>query len=144
MADDQTPDEGNAVKELRAKLEASIAERAQERAELLQLRKERLFDKVGIPEKGPGVLFRKTYDGDLTEDAIKAEADLYDLFAKPAEEQPDPDANAWSRITNTPVFESENVRVEQDVLDLLKNPNTSEQDALAALDKLGLLRAPHL
>lgn len=58
------------LKQLRAK-----AKRADElERELQTLKRDRVFDRLGIADSGPGKWFRKGYDGDLDEAAIRAAA----------------------------------------------------------------------
>lgn len=80
MADDQT-DAGASNEEargLRAQLEAAKAEAAAAKAEAESIKqqaaREQAFAKAGIPDSKLGELFRKTYEGDLSADAIKANA----------------------------------------------------------------------
>lgn len=49
-------------------------ELAQREAELERVRRDLLFDKVGIPGEKIGKLFRDSYQGELTEEAIRAAA----------------------------------------------------------------------
>lgn len=69
--------DGHDIKNLRAK--AAKADELEARLAALQeqlVAKDRqaLFDKVGVPAEKLGKLFRTSYDGDLTEEAVKAAA----------------------------------------------------------------------
>lgn len=63
-------DDNAVIKELRAK--AAKADEAEARAAAAE--RDLAFTKAGIPDEGVGSYFRKGYDGDLTAEAIKAEA----------------------------------------------------------------------
>jgi hypothetical protein len=101
MADDQ-PIEGQDEKnwkELRK--QADEAKAAQ--AEMEQMRRELAFAKAGIDtESKLGKMLFKTYDGELTNDAIKAEASEIGLFKEPEQqprgEQISEDERAQSRV----------------------------------------------
>ena len=86
MADDQDtngPDgealDPNIREELRKAREVT-KERDAATAELASLRREHAFTQAGIPEAGPGALFRKAYDGDLDVTAVKTAAEGYGVL----------------------------------------------------------------
>ena len=56
-----------------------------------------MFDKLGIPEKGAGKLFRQHYEGDLTEEAVLQAAAEYDLVQPSAPTTP-VDQGAFQRM----------------------------------------------
>lgn len=83
---DPDPEDGdNLVKNLRAQLKAARKE-VNEYKELAtagqQAVRERAFDKAGIPDTKLGQMFRKSYDGDVTPEAIRAAAVEYELIAE--------------------------------------------------------------
>ena len=58
--------------------------------ELEHLKRDLVFKEAGIPEEGPGKLFRKAYDGDVSEDAIRAAAQEYGILDAPPNSEPSP------------------------------------------------------
>ena len=66
------------------KAEKQAEELAETKAELNAYKRETQFTKLGIPEDGVGKLFRKSYDGDLTPEAISKSALEYGII-KPTE-----------------------------------------------------------
>lgn len=78
----------------KAKLEAELAE---SNKSLAGFTRSTMFDKLGIPDKGAGKLFREHYSGDLTEDAVRAAAAEYELLAPAAPTVP-VDQAAMSRM----------------------------------------------
>lgn len=70
------------------KLRADSKRLAEVERELAAEKRERLFAEAGVPNDGPAKWFRKAYDGELSVDAIKAEAaDLLGATPPPAQEQ---------------------------------------------------------
>ena len=65
--------------------EKAIKEAAEVQKQLFQLQKEMAFTKAGIPETGAGALLRRAYDGELTAEAIRKQAEEYQIFAHPAQ-----------------------------------------------------------
>jgi len=65
--------------------EKAIKEAAETQKQLFQLQKEMAFTKAGIPETGAGALLRRAYDGELTAEAIRKQAEEYQIFAQPAQ-----------------------------------------------------------
>lgn len=53
---------------------------ADERKALEAERKQVAFDRLGIPETGPGLMFRENYQGEPTLEAVKQAADRYGLL----------------------------------------------------------------
>jgi hypothetical protein len=64
------------------------------RAELETQKREVQFSKAGIPDSGIGSLFRKAYDGETSQEAIRAAAQEYGILKDPNEviETPSNDA----------------------------------------------------
>ena len=93
------------IKDLEAK--AKIADAAEARAaaaeaENATFKKAAAFDRLNIPPNGPGKLFRDTYTGDLTDEAIIAKAAEYGVVQPEAQGAPPPtiegiDQDAWRR-----------------------------------------------
>jgi len=76
-------DEPNWAKRLRADNKRLEAEAATAKAEAAAVQREAMFDRVGVPKDGPGALFRKAYDGDIAEDAIRAQATEFKVIDTP-------------------------------------------------------------
>jgi len=72
-----------------AKLRKDAKEGAAAKKELEALKRERAFDKAGVPDEGPGKWFRKGYDGDIDVDAIKAAAAEDGLIAPESDVPPE-------------------------------------------------------
>ncbi len=70
------PNIRKALREAEKERKAMAAERAALEAEKRAVQ----FDRLGIPETGAGQLFRETYQGDASADAIRAQADKYGLL----------------------------------------------------------------
>ena len=64
------------IKDTRKQAEDLAKERELMNAE----RRSFLLDKAGIPSEGPGAMFRDTYNGELSEDAIRATAEKYGVL----------------------------------------------------------------
>jgi hypothetical protein len=91
---DETEDEGSVgnstiqrmrqqIKDLQKQAkdaETAARERDEAKAELATIKRDAMFDRLGIPNEGLTKLFRQHYAGELTEEAIKAEAINYGLF----------------------------------------------------------------
>lgn len=45
-----------------------------------------LFDRLGVPDSGPGLMFRETYNGEITAEAVKSAADRYGVLAPPPQQ----------------------------------------------------------
>lgn len=73
------------IQDTRKEKETLAAERAQLESERLQV----AFDKVGVPETGPGLMFRESYKGDPSAEAIKSAAERYGILGPPAPSSPD-------------------------------------------------------
>jgi hypothetical protein len=92
--DDPTTDEdGPVIRKLRAQLrefERRDAEAQAATAELAKLRRERVFDKAGIPDEGPAKWFRSSFqapDGEeLTVEMVRAAAQADGIVPGPAPE----------------------------------------------------------
>ena len=54
---------------------------ADERKALEAERRAVVFDRLGIPEDGPGLMFRETYSGAATMEEVKASAEKYKVLA---------------------------------------------------------------
>jgi hypothetical protein len=62
--------------------------------ELETLRRERAFDKAGVPDEGAGKWFRKGYDGEIDVDSIREAAVSDGLIAAPDDTDPAEAADA--------------------------------------------------
>lgn len=83
---DTDTDEGagnEGPKALRDAYKRAAEERDQALSELNSLRREKLFDDVGIPRDKAGALFRKAYDGESDPDAVKSAAAEYGILEPP-------------------------------------------------------------
>jgi hypothetical protein len=69
---------------LRKALEKANRERAEIEKAHAALMKDLLFTKVGVPEDGVGVYFRKGYDGEFTIEAVRAAAEAANLLGSKA------------------------------------------------------------
>lgn len=76
----------NIRKQLR-EAEKVAKEAAEAKKQLLELQKEMAFTKAGIPETGAGALLRKAYEGDLTPEAIRRQAEEYQIFGQSAHQE---------------------------------------------------------
>lgn len=72
------------IQETRRDKEQLAADRAALEAERLSVG----FDRAGVPETGPGLLFRESYKGDPSADAIRAAAERYGITGQPAATPP--------------------------------------------------------
>lgn len=95
MADDDDRSDGSG---LRKALEDALAENKRLKAEHEQFRTEQArteaFAKAGIPDSPVGNLFRKAYDGEPTEQAIRAAAQEYGVLEPPAPATPPAERDA--------------------------------------------------
>ncbi len=105
MSDTEPPPEPEApeagesavIKELRER--ANRTQAAEAKTALLE--RELAFDRAGVPTSGPSSYFRKAYDGDITPEAIRAEAETAGLLT-PAAAQVDPqEVNDLGAISST-------------------------------------------
>jgi hypothetical protein len=83
--EDQVQDEN--IKKLIASNRKQAEELAKQRDEMNAERRSFLLDKVGIPSDGPGALFRDTYAGELSEDAIRSAGDKYGVLGGNQQQQ---------------------------------------------------------
>lgn len=77
-ADQQAAPEASGPAQLREALErakSQLAEKDEQLASLQQTVRNSVFDQAGVPADKWGEAFRKTYDGDLSADAIKAKVE---------------------------------------------------------------------
>ena len=85
--DDELNDDEVLNPHIREELKQARADRkarAELEKELAETRRDSAFDKAGIPEGGMGALFRKAYDGDLTKEAIVAQATEFGVLQQQA------------------------------------------------------------
>jgi len=77
----------------------AVAAAEQAKAEAAAAKRDLLIAKAGIDsDKGPGKLFARAYDGELTLDAIKAAAQEYGVLAPAAPAVPPAEAAAVQRV----------------------------------------------
>jgi len=108
LTDDDTLDESAEdnpnIRQLREQAkEAKEARKAAEQAqaELAALQRENAFRKVGIDPDDPKTkYFAKAYDGELTAEAIKAEAEAAGFLAQPADPTGADEQAAWQRTAS--------------------------------------------
>lgn len=121
------------ARNLRKENERLKAEAAQAKAEVAATQREALFDRVGVPKDGPGALFRKAYDGDIAEDAIRAQATEFKVIETPRHtpleerEVIDRANDALAGATNTQEFSDSLKSVEKQILEA---KSSDEIDAL--------------
>lgn len=102
--DDQQDPDQQQVPNWRRKLEAdakagreAVAAAEAAKAEAQAAKRELTMMQLGIdPNAGPGKLFAKAYDGELTADAMRAAAEEFGVLA--TQQQPDPQQQAMQRI----------------------------------------------
>lgn len=97
------PQDGDSelVRKLRQEIKDRDARLSEKESELTTVTKESIFRAAGLdPNKGQGKLLFKAYDGDLSEDAIKAAAEEYGLIEPEPEVEPEthPDKQANQQI----------------------------------------------
>lgn len=87
---DDSPAEVDDPAGLRKRADKALKAAAEAEARAAEAERRALFAEAGIPSEGAGKYFRKGYEGELTIDAIKAEAEAAGLFkaAVAAEEEP--------------------------------------------------------
>lgn len=106
MADDQ--DDRTDGGGLRKQLEDALAENRRIKAEFEQMRAEQTrseaFAKAGIPDSPAGKLFRKAYDGEPTEQAVRAAALEYGVLEPPAPTTPPAEREQLISLQNDQPF----------------------------------------
>lgn len=95
-----------------------------------------MFDKLGIPDKGAGKLFREHYAGDLNEDAVRAAAAEYELLAPQAPTVP-ADQGAFGRMDQVLAGSSVPATGGAQQIAAAQNP----QELMSTLRSLGLTEA---
>ena len=139
MADDQN-DAGTSSEEargLRAQLEAAKAEAAAAKAEAESIKqqaaREQAFAKAGIPDSKLGEMFRKSYDGELSADAIKANALELGLIQQqtttPPEEREQLLSLQEDRFTPNRIDDTNAKAIESTIAELAKQPGGSDKIA---------------
>jgi hypothetical protein len=76
--------EDERIKTLIREARADKKQIADERKALDAERRAVVFDRLGIPEDGPGLMFRENYQGGSSPDEIKAAAEKYKVIGAPA------------------------------------------------------------
>jgi len=103
--DDQEPTEDSNIRNLRQKAKEADGLRTeveQMRAQLAQAERERAFFTAGIDPADPKAkYFVKGYDGEITAEAIKAEAAAAGILAPPSPAVPQETFEAFDRIGQT-------------------------------------------
>ncbi len=90
MSDDnevETQIQDENIKKLISSNRKQAEELAKERESMNAERRSFLLDKVGVPSDGPGAMFRDTYNGELTEDAIRSTAEKYGVLGQSQQQQ---------------------------------------------------------
>ncbi len=125
-----------------AKAEAAAA--AADREQLATFQRAAAFDRLNIPPTGTGKLFRDTYQGELTDEAIVAKATEYGVVQPPtnatAPTIPGVDMDAMSRM-QAALAGSATGPTTNDAMALLQGAQ-STQELDAVLEKLGILGSP--
>lgn len=102
--DDEQSEEGSDIRQLRSQAkEARDAKRAAQAAqeELAAVKREVEFRKAGIdPDDPKAKYFAKAYDGDLTAEAIRAEAEQAGILQAQEQQTPGDEQGAWQRTAN--------------------------------------------
>jgi hypothetical protein len=108
--------------------------------QLATFQKSAAFDRLNIPPNGTGKLFRDTYTGDLTDEAILAKAAEYGVVQPPATTPPPSipgvDMDAWAR--QQAAFNGTTNNAEPNALDLINGAKTIEE-LDAVLSRFGVL-----
>jgi len=123
--------------------EAALTESAKLQEQLAIFQKAAAFDRLNIPPRDAGKLFRDTYQGELTDDAILAKAAEYGIVQPPstatAPSIPGVDMDAWNR--QQAAFNGTNNGTTPNAMDLINGATTTEElDAVLA--RLGVLGTP--
>lgn len=79
----QGGDDSSTIREMRRQLDEAAAREKARDAEIASIRRDAMFDKLGIKPDGVGKLFRDKYDGELTEEAVKTAATDYGVLTPP-------------------------------------------------------------
>jgi len=124
--------------------QAALQETATLKEQLATFQKSAAFDRLNIPPTGTGKLFRDTYTGELTDEAIVAKAAEYGVIAPPSNAQvptvPGVDVDAWNR--QQAAFSGTATPANNDALAMIKGANTIEEvDRL--LEQFGVLGIPN-
>jgi hypothetical protein len=98
---DHAKDLERQLREAKAEAEQAKTAAAEKDSLLANFQKAAVFDALKIPADGPGKLFRDTYQGEITSEAIAAKAAEYNLVQPPSQ-VPQPtipgiDQAAWLR-----------------------------------------------
>lgn len=76
--------EDEKLKELLKEARQGKKEIAEERKALEAERRAVVFDRLGIPEDGPGLMFRETYQGNSDAESVRTAAEKYKVIGAPA------------------------------------------------------------
>lgn len=134
------------IKDLEEKAKAAdslTAERDALTAQLAGFQKSAAFDRLNIPPTGSGKLFRDTYQGELTDEAIIAKASEYGVVQAPQPQTAQPtipgiDQDAWAR--QQAALQGTASSTPATAMDALKTAATPEA-LLDTLRELGLMDA---
>lgn len=69
--------------------------------ENVALKREMAFDRAGVPTEGPASYFRKAYDGDITPEAIRAEAETAGLLSPAAPAVPQTEVTDLGAVSSS-------------------------------------------
>jgi hypothetical protein len=109
------------IRALERKANAADQARSEAQAALREL----AFLKAGIPDTGPGKLFSKAYDGELTAEAIRQAALDYEIIIEEAS-VPEDELATHTRMTNTASGASPSSG-KVDINDMLKAAKSPEE-----------------
>ena len=126
------------VKAERDALQPAAQEAAALKDQLAGFQKSAAFDRLNIPPTGAGKLFRDTYQGDLTDEAVLTKAAEYGIVqAQPSNAPTIPgiDQAAWAR--QQAALNGTNANPQPSGMDLL-NAAPNEQALLEVLEQLGV------
>jgi hypothetical protein len=104
------------------------------------LRRDRLFDEVGVPKDGPAAFFRQHYTGELTTDAVRAAADANGFLAPAPPATPVPEQQIHSMLaelqaSSTPVIPADHAATGL-IQQISQAPDNDAIDAILAANNL--------
>lgn len=82
--------ENEGVRNLRERLQELEAQLEKSESEKQELRRKDVFREAGVPTDGVGKLFAKSFDGDLTVEAVQAAMDEYGIKTGESTSTPEP------------------------------------------------------
>lgn len=100
MEDEKNPLR-SVVRDLEKKMKKLEQERDEAAGKLSTYERSEVFEKAGIPNEGPAAFFRSSYQGDLTEEAVRKAALEHGFIKESTDPNVDAGLNAGDKITET-------------------------------------------